>query len=193
MERARTRAAAMIDGLVVVDSAMGALDDADAAALITEWAEFTGLDWDAAAGVMRQALIVDGRNSLPPDVLARAGFTYVGFGRGRLDPEEVTSAVPALAHAGGGGRADCRRHRARSDRARRSSANMMTTAIVALIAEVLVGWSVATGQYSARAGRGRPRCRLDRPRADSRWETGAPRRRGGSVESQPGRLGRRPS
>ena len=45
---------------------------------------------------MRQALIVDGRNSLPPDVLARAGFTYVGFGRGRLDPEEVTSAIPAL-------------------------------------------------------------------------------------------------
>ncbi len=68
---------------------------------ITEWAEFAGLDWDAAAATMRQALIVDGRNALAPDVLARAGFTYVGFGRGRMDPEEVGSTVPAVArHAG---------------------------------------------------------------------------------------------
>jgi hypothetical protein len=95
MERARTRAAAMVDGLVVVDSAAEALFDADAAALITEWAEFAGLDWDAVAASMRQPLIVDGRNALAPDVLARAGFTYVAFGRGRMDPEEVGSTVPA--------------------------------------------------------------------------------------------------
>jgi UDPglucose 6-dehydrogenase len=94
MERARTRAAAIVDGLVVVDSASKALDDADAAALVTEWAEFAGLDWDAVAASMRQALIIDGRNALAPDVLARAGFTYVAFGRGRMDPEEVGSTVP---------------------------------------------------------------------------------------------------
>ncbi len=97
MERARERAAAAVPGMTVVGSALEALDDADAAALITEWAEFAGLDWDAAAATMRQALIVDGRNALPPDVLARAGFTYVGFGRGRMDPEEVGSTVPTLA------------------------------------------------------------------------------------------------
>jgi UDPglucose 6-dehydrogenase len=96
MERARERAAAAVPGLTVVGSAFEALDDADAAALITEWAEFVGLDWDAAASTMRQALIVDGRNALPPDVLARAGFTYIGFGRGRMDPEEVVSTVPTL-------------------------------------------------------------------------------------------------
>jgi UDPglucose 6-dehydrogenase len=96
MERARERAAAMVPGLNVVASAFEALDDADAAALITEWAEFAGLDWDSAATTMRQALIVDGRNALPPDVLARAGFTYVGFGRGRMDPEEVGSTVPTV-------------------------------------------------------------------------------------------------
>ena len=45
---------------------------------------------------MRQPLIVDGRNALAPDVLARAGFTYVGFGRGRMDPEEVGSTVPTI-------------------------------------------------------------------------------------------------
>jgi UDPglucose 6-dehydrogenase len=96
MERARISAAAMVDGLTVVDSASEALFDADAAALITEWAEFAGLDWDAIAASMRQPLIVDGRNALPADVLARAGFTYVGFGRGRMDPEEVGSSVPTV-------------------------------------------------------------------------------------------------
>ncbi len=95
MEKARIRAAAEIDGLVTVGSAFEALADADAAALITEWAEFAGLDWEAAAQTMRQALIVDGRNALTPDVLARAGFTYVSFGRGRMDPDEVASNVPA--------------------------------------------------------------------------------------------------
>ena len=102
MERARSRAAAQVDGLIVVDSAAEALADADAAALVTEWAEFAGLDWDSVAASMRQALIVDGRNALAPDVLARAGFTYVAFGRGRMDPEEVganaaaASGLPAL-------------------------------------------------------------------------------------------------
>ena len=42
--------------------------------------------------------IVDGRNALTPDVLARAGFTYVSFGRGRMDPEELVSNAPAQAH-----------------------------------------------------------------------------------------------
>jgi UDPglucose 6-dehydrogenase len=97
MERARVRAAAEVPALTVVGSAMEALEDADAAALVTEWAEFAGLDWDAVAGTMRQPLIVDGRNALAPDVLARAGFTYVGFGRGRMDPEEVGATVPAVA------------------------------------------------------------------------------------------------
>ncbi len=96
MERARSRAATMVDGLIVVATAAEALVDADAAALVTEWAEFAGLDWEAVAGMMRQALIVDGRNALAPDVLARAGFTYVGFGRGRMDPEEVGSTVPVV-------------------------------------------------------------------------------------------------
>ncbi len=98
MEKARVRAAREVDGLLTVGSAFEALADADAAALVTEWAEFAGLDWDAAAQMMRQALIVDGRNALTPDVLARAGFTYVSFGRGRMDPEELVSNAPAQAH-----------------------------------------------------------------------------------------------
>ena len=98
MEKARVRAAQEIDGLITVGSAFEALADADAAALVTEWAEFAGLDWDAASQTMRQALIVDGRNALTPDVLARAGFTYVSFGRGRMDPEELVSNAPAHGH-----------------------------------------------------------------------------------------------
>jgi UDPglucose 6-dehydrogenase len=94
MEKARIRAANEVQGLLTVGSALEALADADAAALVTEWAEFAGLDWEVAGRTMRQALIVDGRNALTPDVLARAGFTYVAFGRGRMDPDEVTSNAP---------------------------------------------------------------------------------------------------
>jgi len=58
-----------------------ALRGADAAVLVTEWAELADLDWAAAASSMRNALLVDGRNMLDPTELRAAGFTYEGIGR----------------------------------------------------------------------------------------------------------------
>ncbi|HEV7399007.1 MAG TPA: UDP-glucose/GDP-mannose dehydrogenase family protein [Solirubrobacterales bacterium] len=71
------------------DSALGALDGADAAILVTEWPEFAELDWTAAAGRMARPLLIDGRNFLDPALLRGAGFEYEGIGRA------VEASVPA--------------------------------------------------------------------------------------------------
>jgi UDPglucose 6-dehydrogenase len=65
----------------LADSALAALDGADAAVLVTEWPEFAELDWGEAAKRMARPLIVDGRNFLDADALRGAGFDYEGIGR----------------------------------------------------------------------------------------------------------------
>jgi UDPglucose 6-dehydrogenase len=65
----------------IAHSALEALDDADAAVLVTEWPELRELDWAEAAKRMRHRLLVDGRNMLDPDKLRAAGFEYEGIGR----------------------------------------------------------------------------------------------------------------
>jgi UDPglucose 6-dehydrogenase len=71
------------------DSALDALDGADAAILVTEWPEFAELDWAAAAERMARPLLIDGRNFLDPALLRGAGFEYEGIGRA------VEGSVPA--------------------------------------------------------------------------------------------------
>jgi UDPglucose 6-dehydrogenase len=63
-----------------------ALRDADAAVLVTEWPELVGLDWRAAASLMRRPLIVDGRNALDAPTLTEAGFTVDAIGRPLAPP-----------------------------------------------------------------------------------------------------------
>lgn len=89
MASARIRAASLVPGLEIVDSAMDALDGADVAGLVTEWREFTELDWASVAAVMLGSTLVDGRNTLDPAAIEAAGLTYVGFGR-RVEVERPT-------------------------------------------------------------------------------------------------------
>ncbi|MFG2760560.1 UDP-glucose dehydrogenase family protein [Streptomyces wuyuanensis] len=65
---------------------LGAMTDADAAILVTEWPELTDVDWTAAARLMRNPLLLDGRNLLDPAALLSAGFTHMGVGRGTRRP-----------------------------------------------------------------------------------------------------------
>jgi UDPglucose 6-dehydrogenase len=78
---AEERARELLGDVEFASSAEGALEDADAAVLVTEWPEFAELDWAALAGRMSTALVVDGRNFLDPVVLREAGFAYEGIGR----------------------------------------------------------------------------------------------------------------
>ncbi|MGZ8633853.1 MAG: UDP-glucose dehydrogenase family protein, partial [Solirubrobacteraceae bacterium] len=71
----------LMPGLEFADDALGAVADADAAVLVTEWDEFKQLDFGAVAQAMSGSLIIDGRNALDPDAVAAAGLTYEGIGR----------------------------------------------------------------------------------------------------------------
>ncbi len=68
-------------GATVVDDPVLASKDAEALVVLTEWPEFRSLDWARLAAEMARPIIIDTRNLLDPDVLARAGFTWVGLGR----------------------------------------------------------------------------------------------------------------
>jgi UDPglucose 6-dehydrogenase len=83
MESARTKAARIVEGLEISASAAEACDGADAIALVTEWPEFSRLDWAATGARMRRRVVVDGRNALPEDAIRAAGFRYAAFGRPR--------------------------------------------------------------------------------------------------------------
>ncbi|GAY08424.1 UDP-glucose/GDP-mannose dehydrogenase family protein [Pseudonocardia sp. N23] len=69
------------DAVTVVDDPMRAAKDADALVVLTEWPEFRQLDWTALGGVVGRRVVVDTRNLLDPDVLRRAGFSWIGVGR----------------------------------------------------------------------------------------------------------------
>ncbi len=63
------------------DTAMSVAEDADALILVTEWPEFKSLDLEQLAGMMTQAILVDGRNLFDPQLARDAGFDYMGIGR----------------------------------------------------------------------------------------------------------------
>ncbi|MCP9486607.1 MAG: UDP-glucose/GDP-mannose dehydrogenase family protein [Gaiellaceae bacterium MAG52_C11] len=65
----------------ILGSPLAALDGADAAVIVTEWPELADLDWARAADLMRNPLLIDGRNLLDPRALRAAGWTYDAIGR----------------------------------------------------------------------------------------------------------------
>ena len=65
----------------MADDLWSTLRDADAIGLVTEWPEFTQLDWAKVRTVTRGSAIVDGRNALDPSAITAAGFRYTSFGR----------------------------------------------------------------------------------------------------------------
>ncbi len=70
-----------LDGVEVADSALAALEGADAAVVVTEWPELRELDWAEVHSRMRGNVVVDGRNLLDADEMRSLGFAYEGIGR----------------------------------------------------------------------------------------------------------------
>ena len=58
-----------------------AIKDCDALVVVTEWDEFRNLDMRAVKALLRQAILVDGRNIYDPAEMRALGFTYLGVGR----------------------------------------------------------------------------------------------------------------
>ncbi|GAB6068263.1 UDP-glucose/GDP-mannose dehydrogenase family protein [Methylothermus subterraneus] len=69
------------EDLVLADSPMAALKNADGLALLTEWNEFRSPDFGAMKQLMRRAVIFDGRNLYDPNLVRRYGFDYFAIGR----------------------------------------------------------------------------------------------------------------
>jgi UDPglucose 6-dehydrogenase len=69
------------DGLKIVDSALAALEGADALAIVTEWQEFRSPDFAAIKAKLKTPAIFDGRNLYDPQVLKGLGIEYYPMGR----------------------------------------------------------------------------------------------------------------
>jgi UDPglucose 6-dehydrogenase len=69
------------DRVTYASKSYEALMGADALALVTEWNEFREPDFERMKKLMRQPLIVDGRNIYMPEAVRGHGFTYVSIGR----------------------------------------------------------------------------------------------------------------
>jgi len=59
-----------------------AIEGSDGICVLTEWQEFTALDFDKIKNISKAKVIFDGRNILDPEKVVKAGFEYVGIGRG---------------------------------------------------------------------------------------------------------------
>jgi UDPglucose 6-dehydrogenase len=69
------------EGLTVVDSALAALEGADALAIVTEWQEFRSPDFVALKAKLRTPAVFDGRNLYDPAAMKEQGFEYYPIGR----------------------------------------------------------------------------------------------------------------
>lgn len=75
-----------LDNMITnVPSAIEAATGAHAIVLLTEWDEFTALDYTHIYNVMsKPAFIFDGRNILPHDELRKIGFEVYAIGKPKI-------------------------------------------------------------------------------------------------------------
>jgi UDPglucose 6-dehydrogenase len=55
-------------------------DDSDAVVLVTKWSQYLELDWGKLAGLMRTAVVLDGRHCLDAARMTRLGYRYLTVG-----------------------------------------------------------------------------------------------------------------
>jgi UDPglucose 6-dehydrogenase len=80
------------DRLTYCDRPYGALEQADALAIATEWNEFRNPDFEVMLRLLRHPVIFDGRNLYDPARMAALGFTYEGIGRAAVPFDECLVA-----------------------------------------------------------------------------------------------------
>lgn len=78
------------ESVTFAPSAYDAARQADALLVLTDWEEFTALDFDRLKKELRHPILIDGRNLYSLEEMERRGFNYVSVGR----PE----TVPIAAH-----------------------------------------------------------------------------------------------
>jgi len=68
-------------GVTFCKTAYDAVRNSDALVIATEWHEFEVLDLSRIKRLMKNPLIIDGRNIFDPDKMKKLGFKYVSVGR----------------------------------------------------------------------------------------------------------------
>ncbi|MCX7665037.1 MAG: UDP-glucose/GDP-mannose dehydrogenase family protein [Gemmataceae bacterium] len=69
------------DRITLCDRPYGALEEADALVLVTEWQAFRNPDFELIKRLLKNPVIFDGRNVYDPKSMINMGFTYFGIGR----------------------------------------------------------------------------------------------------------------
>jgi UDPglucose 6-dehydrogenase len=76
-----TAAAAELPGVIWCQDAYGAMENADAVVILTEWNVFRALDLEQAKRLLRRPIMIDLRNVYEPRDMIAAGFSYSSIGR----------------------------------------------------------------------------------------------------------------
>ena len=71
----------LLDGVEFCKDLYETAKGADALAIVTEWDEYKKLDLGKLKAVMRNPVLIDGRNVFDPDTVEKLGFVYKGIGR----------------------------------------------------------------------------------------------------------------
>jgi len=71
-----------LENVVFCETPYQVAEGADGLILITEWNEFKQLDMARIKTLMRQPVLIDGRNTYDPKRMVELGFVYRGMGRG---------------------------------------------------------------------------------------------------------------
>lgn len=83
----RAREVKEIAGANFVNSALEAVDQAEALVIATEWEEFANIDLETVHQRMHTAIVFDGRNLFDPATMAKLGFHYHSIGRNPVAPQ----------------------------------------------------------------------------------------------------------
>lgn len=79
--QAMKNAKGVLKGAVLCKNPYDVAKGSDCLVIITEWNEFKELDFKKIRKLLKQPLIIDGRNMYDPKTMKKLGFRYVGVGR----------------------------------------------------------------------------------------------------------------
>ncbi len=74
--------------LVLCETPMDTLQNADALVVVTEWNEFRSPDFARIKSLLKEPVVFDGRNIYDPGLLSDSGFHYYAIGRGKRHPSK---------------------------------------------------------------------------------------------------------
>ncbi|MBV6712830.1 UDP-glucose dehydrogenase family protein [Paenibacillus chitinolyticus] len=78
---AASKASVLLPGVRCLTDPYEAAENAEAVVIATDWEDLRRIDFDRLRSLVREPLIIDGRNMFAPDEMAEKGFTYVSVGR----------------------------------------------------------------------------------------------------------------